>query len=269
LQALLDGNANVDKLFSDPMLTSIMARGIFTKKARPLSVSYLPAERFSNALLGQFVSTAFAPSANIVAELAKLPPSGMRESLITLAQRAGGDRDRFLNLVEKWYDDTMERVSGWYKREAQIVIVLISIVLTIAVNVNTIKIIDQLYNDPVARDRVAAIADEWLEHNVKPLPGGSVAKTPEQLSAEYNSLLDKVDTTELPLWWKSRTPGAWWKEFRAEIPHAWTGWLLSVIALSLGAPFWFDVLMRIANLRTNGPKPARRSLADPQDTGRL
>ncbi|HYO77650.1 MAG TPA: hypothetical protein VE010_14410, partial [Thermoanaerobaculia bacterium] len=75
LQALLDGKENVDKLFSDPMLTSIMARGIITKKARPRSVSYLPAERFSNALLGQFVSAAFAPSANIVAELEKLPAS--------------------------------------------------------------------------------------------------------------------------------------------------------------------------------------------------
>ena len=35
------------------------------------------------------------------------------------------------------------------------------------------------------------------------------------------------------------------------------GLLLSVLAAALGAPFWFQVLTRLASLRNTGDKPAR------------
>jgi hypothetical protein len=47
------------------------------------------------------------------------------------------------------------------------------------------------------------------------------------------------------------------------------GWLLSVAAISLGAPFWFDTLSRFVNLRGAGPpeKPKRKGeKPDPEDT---
>ena len=34
------------------------------------------------------------------------------------------------------------------------------------------------------------------------------------------------------------------------------GWLLSIIALSMGAPFWWDLLNRFGSLQSTGPKPA-------------
>jgi len=34
------------------------------------------------------------------------------------------------------------------------------------------------------------------------------------------------------------------------------GWLLTMIAVSLGAPFWFDMLNKIINIRNAGTKPA-------------
>jgi hypothetical protein len=33
------------------------------------------------------------------------------------------------------------------------------------------------------------------------------------------------------------------------------GWLLMAIAVSLGAPFWFDLLNKLVNLRLAGVKP--------------
>ncbi len=35
------------------------------------------------------------------------------------------------------------------------------------------------------------------------------------------------------------------------------GWLLMAIAVSLGAPFWFDLLNKLVNLRMAGVKPER------------
>jgi hypothetical protein len=33
------------------------------------------------------------------------------------------------------------------------------------------------------------------------------------------------------------------------------GLAITVLAVSLGAPFWFDLLNKLANLRASGPKP--------------
>jgi len=34
------------------------------------------------------------------------------------------------------------------------------------------------------------------------------------------------------------------------------GWLLTIMAMSLGAPFWFDVLSRLSRLRSSGKPEA-------------
>jgi hypothetical protein len=47
-----------------------------------------------------------------------------------------------------------------------------------------------------------------------------------------------------------------------KLPQDVGGWLLKIIgltittlAVSLGAPFWFDVLKNLANMRSTGPAP--------------
>jgi hypothetical protein len=35
------------------------------------------------------------------------------------------------------------------------------------------------------------------------------------------------------------------------------GWLITALAVSLGAPFWFDTLKTLINIRGAGPKPER------------
>ena len=37
------------------------------------------------------------------------------------------------------------------------------------------------------------------------------------------------------------------------------GWALTAIAVSMGAPFWFDLLGKVINVRNTGPKPASSS----------
>lgn len=44
-------------------------------------------------------------------------------------------------------------------------------------------------------------------------------------------------------------PQLWW--------HTLAGWLLTAAALSVGAPFWFDLLCRLVNIRNLGIKPPR------------
>ncbi len=45
---------------------------------------------------------------------------------------------------------------------------------------------------------------------------------------------------------------AWW--VAKKIP----GWLITALAISLGSPFWFDLLNRLINLRNAGKRPENK-----------
>ncbi|MEI9973771.1 MAG: hypothetical protein WDO73_17985 [Ignavibacteriota bacterium] len=48
-----------------------------------------------------------------------LPPGDVKTALLALVSNVNGDLERAQHNIEHWFDDTMDRVSGWYKRTAQ------------------------------------------------------------------------------------------------------------------------------------------------------
>ena len=47
--------------------------------------------------------------------------------------------------------------------------------------------------------------------------------------------------------------------------NRWIGWLLTAFAISLGAPFWFDLLNKFISARSTGKKPVDNG-SDNNDT---
>jgi hypothetical protein len=64
--------------------------------------------------------------------------------------------------------------------------------------------------------------------------------------------LDRLEELQLPIGWEelNRPHGA------AGWAIAIIGWLLTGVAITLGGPFWFDLLCKVSNLRAAGIKPA-------------
>ena len=52
-----------------------------------------------------------------------------------------------------------------------------------------------------------------------------------------------------------------WKDLLRTIRFHGFGWLISIIAASLGAPFWFDLLNKFMNIRSAGKPPAKQAAA--------
>jgi hypothetical protein len=161
---------------------------------------------------------------------------------------AGMDRDKFLALVEGWFDAAMDRVSGWYKRRTQLFLLLYAMVLTVGFNVDSIHLATTLYRNGPVTAAVVNVAQ----------------KTSPDVGSAQQAIRTAVDL-DLPLGWVSRPdprpPGgspAAAREFpppAKDIPLKVLGFLLTIGALSLGATFWFDLLGKITNLRNAGPKP--------------
>jgi hypothetical protein len=168
-------------------------------------------------------------------------PKGQARALVHKAAiNAGESLDGFRRQVETGFDDAMERASGWYKRKVQVMLAVLAAVVTLGLNIDSVRIGSQLWSDKPVRTAVAAKA---------------AAASDSQKAADA---VDAVSQLKLPLGWgANNAPDSVGSALR-RIP----GWLLTIAALSLGAPFWFDLMSRVARLRGAGVPKQPRSLSD-------
>ena len=169
--------------------------------------------------------------------------------------------------LEAFYDDTMARVSGWYKRKTQIILIVIGIALVPAINANTIKMGERMWKDDTVRSAVVAQAQAVASATPTPTPTPTGTATPgtQALSESAQRLntaaedADDVVKVGIPMGWRGEAV----PRGTGEIFMAIGGWALTILAISLGAPFWFDALSRLSRLRSSGkpetPLPASGS----------
>src|SRR6185369_2817433 len=64
-----------------------------------------------------------------------------------------------------WFDAEMDRVSGWYKRHTQRLLLVIGVVIVLSVNIDTVAIARTLWTDPQVRAAVSAAAEADVQAN--------------------------------------------------------------------------------------------------------
>jgi hypothetical protein len=178
------------------------------------------------------------------AALLTLPPSNpARRPLLRMLADAKGQRDEFRARLEHWYDDEMSRLTGWYKRYVQRFIIGYGVILTLIFNVDTIDITQTLWRSPVEQTAAAQIAANAsgksvgdIDTNVKAIKGLAM---PLGWTAPHDGSNISSDPRHIP-----STAGAWALKF--------LGLTITTFALAFGAPFWFDVLGKLARLRNAG-----------------
>ena len=70
----------------------------------------------------------------------------------------------FTTYIETWFDDTMDRISGWYKKQVQYILFTIGITIAITFNVDVLAIAGKLSTDKDARDKLVEMAIKESEH---------------------------------------------------------------------------------------------------------
>jgi hypothetical protein len=163
----------------------------------------------------------------------------LRRVILTALDSAQGDLNSVRETLQDWYDSSMDRVSGWYKRSTQWIIFGIGLFVAVAMNVDTIEITKFLYTNKAARsalvaDAQVAAADSSFRH-------GGYAQARAKLT----------DEAFLPIGLEHvRTPG--------DVAGHILGWLVTALATTMGAPFWFDLLNKMMVIRST-VKPHEKS----------
>lgn len=242
------GNAFLADFYKHPLIEGMMAPGTDSYSGHP---SYLSSRTFATAVMdlvtaGKLGTITFA---DLETGIKNLPDGDVKTALLALIQNAQGDLGKAQQYIEQWFDDTMQRASGWYKRNVQLVTICTAIVLTLATNADTIRIGHLLWTSPTerallvseAQNRVTdASRQTQIEYPDKNNPLKPVQKPkPDELKALQSILGWSGEQPQGAAGWLSRSGG----------------WLLSIIAISLGAPFWFDLLSKLMNVRSAGQKP--------------
>jgi hypothetical protein len=169
--------------------------------------------------------------------------------------------------ITTWYRQSIAPSSGVYKRNAKGLSMLIGLLMAVLLNINVFNIINSLQNqalrDSLVKNAAGLVQDQkFIESCVK--AQGST-EDPDKIKQECSSRVQSVANTlneqnpTLDIGWKTDSTNInvidqVQKEIRNNTGKALLGWLLSGIAIAMGAPFWFDVLNRFMNVR-NAAKP--------------
>lgn len=244
--------------------------------------SYLSKDIFASAFLDLLRQAAPAsadakdPLARLRSTIDALPKdSTIRRSLEAVLDETVRDFDHAKARVEKWFDDAMDRVSGWYKRRSQWVVIATSLVLVTAANADTLMIAKALSRDSVLRQSLVAAAQQTVSQG---LPEQRAQPDVKAALTQLRDVQQRMDDLLLPVGWTLErrpqgvvAPGPAEGQGGAQLsaledlramPTTGTGWLgkiggllFTVFAVSLGAPFWFDTLNKVVNVRLTGKQP--------------
>jgi hypothetical protein len=160
--------------------------------------------------------------------------------------------------LEKWFNDSMDRASGWYKRRTQVWLLGLGLAIAVAGHVDTIAISQWLWSGDSARQAAMAAAQSYAGRNNAAPAGMPTAAGLQQyfgdVANQIGDLDSRISDLQYPIGWHdART-----QKVREVSWQFVFGALITAIAISMGSTFWFDALQSLIKLRGSGPKPAGR-----------
>lgn len=220
-----------EKLFAHPLVNGLDT-AITDKKAR---LSHIEPDVFSRALLDVISgNTALPDVAAFQRELSKVPNERLRAELMSLARHADNDIGRLRNEIGDWFENRMSVLSRAYRRRTRWWLFVIGTTVALAANVDAIHVTTAFYVDEPLRALVSESAVQLAETCT--FENG----TPDE--ACQTALDSASDALDLPVWWDGTANFAWSTPL---------GWLIAGAAIAQGAPFWFDLLRRLAGFKKN------------------
>jgi hypothetical protein len=227
-------------------------------------------ETLQNALTAGRVLAAEHPDALAAIEkgIEALAPGYTKQSLLTLIDKTKRETRLLLTEIqtgeqaveklrqnlEDWFNDAMDRFSGWYKRWTRQISFGVAVVIVVVANADTMMLANRLARDAALRAGIVAAADNASQ---------KIAGDTSNIQTARQQLLDESEKLNLPLGWMNPEVNGTEDPFAPErIPQTTSGWLMKIfgllmtaLAVSLGAPFWFDTLSKFMNVRGAGKVP--------------
>lgn len=175
--------------------------------------------------------------------------------------------EAFKQEVCDWYENTMNRATGWYRRLTQFWLFVIATIAVTATNVDTLMIAEQLAHDPKAREAATSAAIAIVEQE-NASSGAAKTQTPAEAVKRLRAVADE---SQIQIGWPDPARERLETKRKSDPSLAPTsveaaeqdrlywirkflGLAITICAVALGAPFWFQVLEKLVKLRSSGSR---------------
>lgn len=188
------------------------------------------------------------------------------------------DIDQLKTQIEQWFKNSMNRVGGLFKKHTLLFTFIFATVLSFGLNLDSIVLMKYLYSNPQARQQIANSATKnandsdlavRFQNASHPIGKDSLLDMSYTLDSLKNDYIKKqsdiisaysdLNASMLPIGWTGAEYNLYLSQNKVndsnetKIKYAGlkiAGLLITILAISLGAPFWFDLLSQVANIRS-------------------
>jgi hypothetical protein len=136
------------------------------------------------------------------------------------------------------------------------VTLLVGLSIAAVLNADSFQIYRHLTTNTAARQKLAQLAKTYASENetlpttpVAPGDSLSAGQIKNEVKNFVNSKEFKESSNILGLGWAKNDVRVSFKDWLLRL----LGWLVTALAISLGAPFWFDALKKIITIQSSGP----------------
>jgi hypothetical protein len=189
--------------------------------------AYIPSEHFAVALVDSLQSIP-GDIAELRNDIARISDPQLRHLLQGMYSRSEGEIGRLQQQLADWFDNGMDRLSGMYKRRTQVISFLVALAIAVLFNIDSVHLLSGLWIHPTLVAALSSTADTQAFEQLQALPVGWAGR--------------QLDT---PL----------------QIATMVLGLIITASSALFGAPFWFDLLQHLVQLRGTGAKPSKTDTA--------
>jgi len=186
--------------------------------------------------------------AKLVADTVNDLAPNARATADELIKQLSDKATKAVGRLEGAYSSTMDRVRQRFTLQMRIWTIAFSLTFALVYHLDVAKIYSQLSIDPALRGSLSKVSEdlmkEYSEVRSDPKQKKNLDDATKHLAETYKEVQSKLSESKLALF---KVPDDWWrfKNF---------GEFLRILAtaalLSLGAPFWYNMLKNLVNLRS-------------------
>jgi hypothetical protein len=233
-----DLEAGIRSMLGDPELMDkvwnhSLVRGMAGKQGK--APTHIPSNTFAVVLFDAMVPELGQPTGleSIRNAAIRMPDNPARQAIINILDTANGDLQQARVNAQNWFDSVMEQVSNEYKRKMQWLAIIVALIVTGILGVDSISLANTLYREPAVRAAVTSAAQS----------SQTTATTQSaDVSKNVTATLSSLDSLTLPIGW-NKIPVS-----LSEWAQKVLGMVLTALAASLGSPFWYDLLRNLMSL---------------------
>lgn len=267
-----DDDTIVDLLYQHPSIVTLYQGKTPGKTHSDAMPAYIPSDVFAKAaldvvlglpaeqcgdLLPMFAAEhrCFRHDEDANPERSRAISRAYRALRPSILQTRGHHKESLAAIASMW-DAVTQRSTGWYKRKTAVWLAGIGLVLAVALNGDAVLVASRLTADPALRSLTASMATAFV-HEQAQRQDTPMTSDPQAMVMQFQAASALTGGWHGdPVLNASSTP-AWFATLALKI----VGLLVTAIAVSLGAPFWFDILAKVVSIR-GALKPASQKPAD-------